>query len=341
MEHLETTEIEKGLCSVCCLGYKHKDYITDCFKSILNQEYKNIEIIAMDDGSDDGSEEQLEKLSQKYPEKIKILHQKNTGKIGYNINRLIKEAKGEFILTLAFDDMITQDCISSKIYQMLEDKNIQFITNSNVLNIKNGNTEVVEYPLGNIESPSAKDLLKLDFENLHSYYIQGTLFRKSIIVKAGYFDEDMLADDIVLRTKIAKVLEKNPDYKFLVLKTPGLFYRTHNSNISGDTFRQLKSVTQWLDKYYKDTKNPSYLYEWYKHFVRNYKLSQILQTVKIKRLRPYLKNKEILQILTTRLLKNIFLITNKYKNDKKYKHITILGKTIDISIKEKKHAIRV
>ena len=47
--------MNKKLISFCCLSYNHENYIEQCIRSIWNQNYKNIEILALDDGSKDNS----------------------------------------------------------------------------------------------------------------------------------------------------------------------------------------------------------------------------------------------------------------------------------------------
>lgn len=55
------------LLSVCCLSYNHEQYIEKCIKSIWNQNYDNIEILALDDGSSDGSINILNSLKGSQP----------------------------------------------------------------------------------------------------------------------------------------------------------------------------------------------------------------------------------------------------------------------------------
>ena len=63
------------LISVCCVSYNHEKFITKCLESIWNQDYKNIEIIVVDDGSSDNSVNILENLKSKSPFPMTILTQ--------------------------------------------------------------------------------------------------------------------------------------------------------------------------------------------------------------------------------------------------------------------------
>ena len=92
--------MKKGLCSICCLGYNHAEFLTECIVSIWDQTYRNIEIIAVDDGSSDKSVEILNQLKNRSPFKMTVISQSNTGNIGKNFNTAMKQFKGSLYLLL-------------------------------------------------------------------------------------------------------------------------------------------------------------------------------------------------------------------------------------------------
>ena len=133
----EKTKMEqnKPLLSVCCITYNHEKYVKEGIESIWNQDYKNIEIIVIEDGSTDKTLEELNNLAKvsKFP--MKILTQKNTGNIGYNLNRTIKEAKGEYIIFTSLDDYYYPNVFGFLMEKILENKNIDFISVKPPLNM--------------------------------------------------------------------------------------------------------------------------------------------------------------------------------------------------------------
>lgn len=96
------SEIEK--ISIIVPAYNVEEYITKCINSILNQTYKNIEIIIINDGSTDRTLDIVKEL-QKYNECIKVINQDNSG-AGVSRNNGIKNANGEFIMFVDADDWI-------------------------------------------------------------------------------------------------------------------------------------------------------------------------------------------------------------------------------------------
>lgn len=340
-------EYKKGLVSICCLGYKHKDFLTDCIESIWEQDYKNIEIIAMDDGSKDGSDELLDELSKKSPFPMKVLKQENTGNVGFNVNKLINLASGEFIMFSSLDDFFTNTSISDKIYDMQKDECIVFnapLINYNIANGKSINRKTVKEelllreksPLIKLQSITVDDLIDVEYNNFGTFYIQGVLFRKKFIDNVGGFDDDMIGDDIVLRTKLFFHVKQN-SLKFLFTDKIGIYYRMHDNNIHKNSYRQILTIAQWLDRYFPDKENPKIYKDWILHalyaYEKNYK--DCYKYLEIPRLREY--EKDILNVIKERkkeykknILKSIIGINNKYVDGYKIKYLTILFFKIQI-----------
>ena len=99
------------LISVVVPVYNVKDYIEACLSSLISQSYKNIEVIAVDDGSTDKSGEICDEFAKK-DERIKVLHRKNGG-LSAARNSGIDIAKGEYIAFVDSDDTVGPDFIKS------------------------------------------------------------------------------------------------------------------------------------------------------------------------------------------------------------------------------------
>lgn len=98
--------------------YNTASYLSKCIESVINQTYKNLEIILVDDGSTDDSS----KICDKYGEedkRIKVIHQKNSG-VSVARNNGIKAASGKYITFVDSDDIVDEYYIE---YLLNESKN--------------------------------------------------------------------------------------------------------------------------------------------------------------------------------------------------------------------------
>lgn len=89
--------------------YNVEKYLRQCLESVINQTYKNLEIICIDDGSPDNSIEILKDYENK-DERIKIIRQENKG-LAETRNVGIKNTTGEFIFFLDSDDWLPLNAI--------------------------------------------------------------------------------------------------------------------------------------------------------------------------------------------------------------------------------------
>lgn len=103
---------DKDLISVIIPVYNVERYLDRCIESVVNQDYRNIEIILVDDGSTDASSDICEKWKIVYPEIIRVIHQKNHG-ASLARKKGIEKALGTFITFVDSDDYISPRYISS------------------------------------------------------------------------------------------------------------------------------------------------------------------------------------------------------------------------------------
>ncbi len=94
----------KDLITVIIPVYKVEKYLDKCVQSVVEQTYKNLEIILVDDGSPDGCPAKCDEWAKK-DSRIKVIHKKNEGvAIARNVG--VDEAKGEYIAFVDSDDYI-------------------------------------------------------------------------------------------------------------------------------------------------------------------------------------------------------------------------------------------
>ena len=99
---------------------ENKTVLHRCIDSILNQEYRNYELIVADDGSKDESGKILDEYAAK-DERINVIHKENSG-VSNTRNLAIQNARGKYIQFLDADDWITTDATKSLVRTMEESK---------------------------------------------------------------------------------------------------------------------------------------------------------------------------------------------------------------------------
>lgn len=89
--------------------YNVEFYLEQCLESLINQSYKDIEIICVDDGSTDKSRQILDQYAA-MDSRIKVIHKENTG-YGHSMNIALSCAKGEYVAIVESDDFACPDMI--------------------------------------------------------------------------------------------------------------------------------------------------------------------------------------------------------------------------------------
>ena len=89
--------------------YNVEKYIRECIDSLLNQTYKNLEIILVDDGSKDKSGEICENYANA-DSRVKVIHKENEG-LGFARNTGLTVAQGKFVTFIDSDDWLENDAL--------------------------------------------------------------------------------------------------------------------------------------------------------------------------------------------------------------------------------------
>ncbi|GEM_PF-3158375 len=199
------------LISVIIPTYNVQNTIERTLESVFNQEYKNIEILCVDDGSADNTVEIL----KKYIPKIRILIQENKGASAAR-NLGILEAKGEFIQFLDADDVILPNKIKHQVALLSKNKNqeIYFIAASSYIY---GSKKTIK----TVAKDIWEGLLLVKLGNTCS-----NLFSKKIINDIGLWDTKLKSSqeyDLMFR-----IVKRKP--LVLIDETPNtVIYQTPNS----------------------------------------------------------------------------------------------------------------
>lgn len=159
--------------------YNVEDFLNRCISSIMNQTYKNLEIILVNDGSTDSSGEICDSYAGK-DSRIQVIHKKNGGLISARMAGL-NIATGTYITFVDGDDWIEENTYSSLMDILKENPNADIIIGGYVNETNNG--EVI-YPF--LYSNSMKlnrfEALNLMFEGkIYNWFLCDKIYRKGII----------------------------------------------------------------------------------------------------------------------------------------------------------------
>lgn len=180
------------LVSVIIPCFNVEDYIEECLISVINQTYKNIEIIVVDNNCTDGTIQKATNFSYTKKIEISIIGEQNQG-LSFARNAGLKFSKGEWIQFLDADDLLLPDKIEHQIN--LIDINVDLIAAATI----ERNTDGLEFIL----KPHDNTLYGLiaGYRNVGSS--GSNLWRKSILCSLNGFDtEQMSSEEIDMMFRI-------------------------------------------------------------------------------------------------------------------------------------------
>lgn len=186
------------LVSVVIPTYNMAEYINEAVDSVLNQTYKSIEVIVIDDGSKDNTKEVL----KRYDSAIKYIYQENKGASAAR-NTGVRISKGEFIAFLDADDIWLSGKLSEQMKLILSDNSIGLVSCSGYEIGEEG--KVIRLFQKTDYASKGKLLKMLCLKNIISGGSEA-LVRKECFDKVGRYDESLvssLAEDWDLWLRIA------------------------------------------------------------------------------------------------------------------------------------------
>ncbi len=125
----------EDLISVIVPVYNVEEYLDRCVESIVNQTYKNLEIILVNDGSTDNSGEKCDEWLKK-DNRIKVIHKQNGG-VSSARNVGLEDAKGKYITFIDSDDYVLENYVENLSNLIGEDTRVvRIILNSNFEELK-------------------------------------------------------------------------------------------------------------------------------------------------------------------------------------------------------------
>lgn len=183
----------QALVSVIIPVYNCKRYVSIAIESVRMQSWRNIELIIIDDASDDGTTELLKKVMDARAAEVKLIFRLKNGGPAAALNDGIRESKGDYIKWLSADDVLYPNGIQDMMLFGVEDhkeksKNAIFYSDYDIIDDRGGIIcEFIEPDRnGWSQVAQADELWKHFYGNGSS-----SLIHKNVFKKCGLFDENL------------------------------------------------------------------------------------------------------------------------------------------------------
>lgn len=191
--------------SVLIPVYNASEYLSDSISSILNQSFKDIELICVNDGSKDNSLSLLNDFAAN-DSRVKVIDKENGG-CGSARNRALEEAKGEYVYFFDPDDIVEENALELAYASAIKNNSDLVIFKANIFD-SNGisNKEVFFYYDKTINENKFDNL---SFEDIKQYVLKGgyapwsKLYKKELLDSYDDFKFDLgiAFDDVPFHVK--------------------------------------------------------------------------------------------------------------------------------------------
>lgn len=242
--------MEQPMVSVCLLTYNHEKFIGDCLKSLLNQTYKNIELIILNNHSEDKTnkviQEYLPLLYEKFKKVFYFINSKNMGLVK-GCNFLVKKARGNYIKLFSGDDILMPNYLT-KTVNFLENNRQFILCHTNMFYINENNRYETCLPKHSAvvkrkfaPPPNQKQqFIRLLMQNYIS--APSVLIRIEAYKKYGFYDENIGIEDYEFWIRMSQ----SESFGYLDLCLVG--YRRTENSMSNCNSKNGKSKLKFLFK---------------------------------------------------------------------------------------------
>ena len=224
---------DNPLVSIIVPSYNHEKYIEEAILSIVNQTYKNIQLIVIDDGSTDGSRKILERLQKQYG--FILVFQSNMG-ICKTLNKAIREySTGKYIAGCASDDFLVLDRVEKQVQHMEKHPETSLLVGK--VHMVDENSQIIENL--QIIDPIIDPKESFRFESLierNCIPTASIIHTREIWDKYGGYNENVSIEDLDFWLYIA--YNSKIDY----VNEYFAYYRWHGNNATTNTLKMCNAV---------------------------------------------------------------------------------------------------
>lgn len=242
------TQNDRKKISVIVTAYNIEKLLPRCVDSLLTQTYEPLEIILVDDGSDDGTPSICDRYGEKY-ESIKVLHRENGGPSAAR-NSGLALADGDYIGYVDGDD-----CVEPEMYQEMLNACVETKAQIAICSYKQigeGAEEI--HPTGNRVEMTKKEAMEIYISGHSQYHIYPSVWSKLFereLLSGIHFVEGRKSEDIMYTTWALAKAEKcvfldTPYYHYTVDRKESIMNSRLYERRFGDEIPFLKEQIEYL-----------------------------------------------------------------------------------------------
>ena len=238
------TNISGPLISLIVPVYNVKDYLKTCLQSILEQTYKNLEIILVDDGSDDGSSGICDEYAR-MDQRIKTIHLPHSG-VSAARNAGLAAATGELLGFVDSDDWIDHD-MYQYLYTLMQEHDADVSACTYLLEQEGRPSKIINNT-GKLYVFSRKEIIRALVKNdLVKNYLWAKLFKRKLFDRLS-FPVGRVYEDVAVLYKVFYSSQK------VVLSCVSKYhYMIHkNESITRGGYDPVKEYHYFLSLYEQD-----------------------------------------------------------------------------------------
>lgn len=259
--------MSEPLVSIIIPVYNAVPYLAECLESVRRQQYQNLEIMLVNDGSSDSSLHICE-MYARVDSRIRVVDKPNGG-VSSSRNLAISQARGEYLQFVDSDDWLDRNATRLLVERAQEtDADLVISHFCRVV----GDTITVSGLLTEYAVMDQKAFARRMMEEPASFYygvMWNKLYRKSIIEEHGLRCSESMqwSEDFLFNLEYIRYAER-----FAALETPIYYYRKNEKSITNSALTVTNTVQTKLElfDYYKALYTDLGLYEQYKPQIYKY-----------------------------------------------------------------------
>ena len=276
--------LKQPLVTIICTCYNHENYVLDALNSVVLQEYQNIQLIIVDDFSNDDSSKVITSWMENHTNAIFIQNKENLG-ITKSFNNAYTYAKGDYLIDLAADDILLPECLKLQlnVFRNSRHTNLGLVYGNAIVTDDSGEfiryyfprnqdgSLIKKHPTGNVYEYIISDVHSLcsvtamikkeTFELLNGYDSNLHYEDLDFWIRASREFEFDFTDSILVKKRVLKnslgdsFLKSNTYYKkinystFIILKKTFILNRTkkEHKSLLKRIFLMMKRAAKTLD----------------------------------------------------------------------------------------------